>query len=295
MGWGMQMRAAATRLVVISTTLSLFLFMVEFAIGGEPNPDCGMPSDIHDGWRISSPEQLGFDAALLCAMGKGVIDGKLSNVDSIVVVRHGVLVYERYFDYPNHPSFDAIIKHAGNSMAKSVVSLLVGIAMDRSLIKDLDAPIFSYFPEYANLRTPGKDRITLRNLLTMSAGLNSSVAHPILRHDHDPYRHALELSLARDPGISFEYNSSETELIGAILQKVSGKTVDILARENIFVPLGINDIDWYGRLGNGVPTSSSGLSLRPRDWAKIGQLVLNRGAWEGKQLVPASWIAQSTA
>jgi len=295
MGWGMQMRAAAIRLVVISIALSLSLFTVEFAIGGELTPDCGGPSDIHDGWRISSPEQQGFDTALLCAMGNGVIDGKLSNVDSIVVVRHGVLVYERYFDYQNHPTFDATTKHTGNSMAKSVVSLLVGIAMDRGLIRDLDAPIFSYFPEYANLRTQEKDRITLRNLLTMSAGLNASVAHPIAHHDHEPYRHALELNLARAPGISFDYNSSETELIGAVLQKVSGKTVDILARENIFVPLGINDIDWYGRLGNGVPTSSTGLSLRPRDWAKIGQLVLNRGAWEGKQIVPASWIAESTA
>ena len=295
MGRGMQMRAAAIRLVVISTALSLFLFMVEFAIGGEPNPDCGRPSDIHDGWHIGPPEQQGFDAALLCAMGKGVLDGKLSNVDSIVVVRHGVLVYERYFDYPNHPSFDATTRHTGNSMAKSVVSLLVGIAMDRGLIKDLNAPIFSYFPEYANLRTPEKDRITLRNLLTMSGGLNASVAHPIARHDHDPYRSALGPNLARAPGISFEYNSSETELVGAVLQKVSGKTVDILAREKIFVPLGIKDIDWYGRLGNGVPTSSTGLSLRPRDWAKIGQLVLNRGAWEGEQIVSASWIAQSTA
>jgi hypothetical protein len=143
MGWGRQMRAAAIRLVVISIALSLSLFMVEFAIGGELTPDYGRPADIHDGWRTSSPEQQGFDAALLCAMGKGVIDGKLSNVDSIVVVRHGVLVYERYFDYPNHPSFDATTKHTGNSMAKSVVSLLVGIAMDRGLVRDLDAPIFS--------------------------------------------------------------------------------------------------------------------------------------------------------
>lgn len=269
--------------------------MAKFAMGGELNPDCGTPSDIHDGWRISPPEQQGFDAARLCAMGNGVSDGRLPNVDSIVVVRHGVLVYERYFGYPNHPSFDATIKHTGNSMAKSVVSLLVGIAMERGLIKNLDAPIFSYFPEYADLRSPGKDRITLRNLLTMSAGLNAAVAHPIAHHDHDPYRHALELNLARAPGVSFDYNSSETELIGAVLQRVSGKTVDILARENIFVPLGINDVDWYGRLGNGVPASSTGLSLRPRDWAKIGQLVLNRGAWEGTQIVPASWIAQSTA
>ncbi|MBW7967156.1 serine hydrolase [Bradyrhizobium sp. BR 10261] len=269
--------------------------MIAFAIGGEVSPECGRPSDVHDGWRISSPEQQGLDAGMLCAMGKGVVDGKLPNVDSIVVVRHGAVVYERYFNYPNHSSFDATVKHDGNSMTKSVVSLLVGIAMDRGLIDDLDASIFSYFPEYASLRTPAKDRITLRNLLTMSAGLNSTLAHPILHHDRDPYRHALEQSLARAPGVAFEYNGAATELIGAVLQKASGKPVDALARENIFEPLGINDVDWHGRLSNGVPTSSTGLSLRPRDWAKIGQLVLNRGAWQGKQIVPASWIAQSTA
>ena len=253
-------------------TLALSTFTTETAFATAPELDCGGPSDIHDGWVIGSPEQQGLDPALLCAMGKGVMDGKLPNVDSIVIVRHGVLVYERYFVYPNQQFFDATIKHAGNSMTKSVVSLLVGVAIDRGLIKDLDAPIFPYFPEDADLHTPGKDRITLRHLLTMSAGLNST----------------------RAPGISFEYDGRETDLIGTILQKVSGKTVDVLAQENIFAPLGIKDVAWYSRFSDGSPKSSSGLSLRPRDWAKIGQLVLNGGAWEGKQIVPASWIAQST-
>jgi len=140
------------------------------------------------------------------------------------------------------------------------------------LIKDLDAPVVSYFPEDADLRAPDKDRITLRHLLTMSAGLNSD----------------------RAPGVSFAYNDSETELIGAILKKVTGKTVDVLAQENIFAPLGIKDVEWYKSPFNGLPMSSSGLNLRPRDWAKIGQLVLNRGVWEGKQIVPASWVVQST-
>ena len=80
------------------------------------------------------------------------------------------------------------------------------------------------------------------------------------------------MALVSNPSTSFEYNDLGTELIGAILQKVSGKSVDILAQENIFAPLGINDIDWYGRLGNGVPTSSSGLRLSPRDWAKSASL-----------------------
>jgi CubicO group peptidase (beta-lactamase class C family) len=130
----------------------------------EVEAGCGAPRDLQDGWSIEGPQQQGFDPAVLCAMGKGVSDGKLPNVDSIVVVRHGVLVYERYF------SFDATARHNGYSMTKSVTSLLVGIAVDRGLIKDLDAPVFSFFPEDADLRTPEKDRITLRHLLTMTAG-----------------------------------------------------------------------------------------------------------------------------
>ena len=151
-----------------------------------------------------------------------------------------------------------------------------------------------FFHSFPNMpTTPEKVRITLRHLLTMSAGLNASVSGQMLGRDRDSFRHALEPSPVRDPGVSFEYSNVETELIGAILQRVSGKAVDVLAKENNFSPLGIKDVNWW-RLGNGFPMCSSGLSLRPRDWAKIGQLVLNHGAWEGKQIVPASWIAQST-
>jgi len=188
----------------------------------------------------------------------------------------------------------ATIKHAGHSMTKSVVSLLVGIAVDRGQIADLDASVFSYFPEYADLRSPEKDRITLRSLLTMSDGLDSSNFFRGHSLDRDPYRTILGTRLAREPGISFEYNNATTELVGAVLQKVTGKTVDVLAREDIFTPLGIESVDWKPRLGNGYPTANSGLSLRPRDWAKIGQLAMNGGVWDGKQIVSTSWITQST-
>ena len=184
--------------------------------------------------------------------------------NSIVVVRHGALVYERYFSHPSELRYDATTSHVGYSMTKSVVSLLVGIALDRGLIKDVDAGVFSFFPEYADLRTPEKVRITLRHLPTMSAGLNASVSGQMLGRDRDPFRHALEPSPVRDPGVSFEYSNVEIELIRAILQRVSGKAVDVLAKENIFSPLGINDVNWW-RLGNGFPMCSSGLSLRPRD------------------------------
>ncbi|WP_426410106.1 serine hydrolase domain-containing protein [Bradyrhizobium ganzhouense] len=243
------------------------------AFGAEPASGCGIPQEIHDGWAMSSPDKQGLNAALLCAMDEGIRGGKLANVDDIVVIRHGVLVYESYYDYPHQLNYDASTRHNGYSMTKSVVSLLVGIAMDRGLIRDLDAPIVSYLPDYAGLRASDKDRITLRHLLTMSAGLG----------------------FERVPGVSFQYNNAETELIGAILKKVTGKGVDVLAQENIFAPLGIEDAAWYRTPVSGLPTSASGLSLRPRDWAKIGQLVLNHGAWDGRQIIPASWVDQSTA
>jgi CubicO group peptidase (beta-lactamase class C family) len=223
---------------------------------------------------MSSPEKQGLNAALLCAMDDGISRGKLANVDDIVVIRHGVLVYERYYADPQRPLHaDATTRHRGNSMTKSVVSLLVGIEMERGLIKDLDVPAFFYLPANADLRMLDKDPVTLRHLLMMSAGLGSD----------------------RAPGVTFRYSDSETELVGAILKKVTGKTVDVLAQENIFAPLGINDVEWLKSPFNGVAMSSEGLNLRPRDWAKIGQLVLNRGAWEGKQIVPASWVDDSTA
>jgi CubicO group peptidase (beta-lactamase class C family) len=276
------------RLIAVVSATILVSATAAFGVEPAPTSDCGSPSDIQDGWVIGAPERQGLDPTFLCKMGKGIAEGHLPNVDSIVVVRHGVLVFERYFG-----PYDATTSHAGNSMTKSLISLLVGIAVDRGLIGDLDAPVLSFFPEYADLRTPEKDRITLRHLLTMTAGLSAS-ASATLRLDREPYRHALEKNLSGDPGISFEYSNIETELIGAILHKVSGKTVDVLATEEIFGPLGIKDFRWYGRLGNDLPMCSSGLSLRPRDWAKIGQLVLNHGAWDGKQIVSASWIAQST-
>ncbi|WP_284423920.1 MULTISPECIES: serine hydrolase [unclassified Bradyrhizobium] len=228
-------------------------------------------------------------------MGEGVAAGQLSEVDSIVVVRHGALVYERYFNRPHAISYDAATRHVGNSMTKSVVSLLLGIAVDRGLIGDLDTPALSFFPEFAELRTPDKARITLRHLLTMTAGLNSSMSPQLLSRDRDPDRHAFEKALAREPGAAFEYSSLDSEIIGAILEKATGKPLDMFAMDELFRPLGITDVDWYGRLGNQRAMSSTGLSLRPRDWAKIGQLVLNQGAWDGKQLVSSSWIAQSTS
>jgi CubicO group peptidase (beta-lactamase class C family) len=198
---------------------------------------------------------------------------------------------------------DATTKHGIRSISKSVTSLLVGIALDLGLLTDLDAPVFSFFPEYDDLRTPEKDRMTLRHLLTMSSGLawnETSVAYTnpsntywqmgiAPRADH----FVLAQPLATPPGTVFNYNTGGVDLLGVILRKVSGKRLEEFAKETLFDPLGIEDWEWEGSSGFN-PAAASGLRLRPRDLAKIGQLVLERGKWHGRQIVSSSWIEDST-
>ena len=245
-------------------------------------------------------------AAPLASMDERLATTPGANVHAIVVARDGVLVHERYYagedqvgrEPPARVAFDATTRHNVNSATKSVVSLLVGIALDRGWITGLDVPVFSFFPEYADLRTPEKDRITLRHLLTMSGGLEwheflppfDSVTE--MRRAVDPYRYVLERPVVAPAGRTFNYNSGSTALLGLILKKTSGKPIDLLAEAELFGRLAIDDVEWQ-RMPQGDPSAGGGLRLRPRDAAKIGQLVLNKGAWNGSQVVSAPWVSQS--
>jgi CubicO group peptidase (beta-lactamase class C family) len=245
-------------------------------------------------------------------MVKWLDDWKQSNIHAVLVVRHGTLVFEHYFSGADEHwgrsvgevAFGPEIKHDERSVTKSIVALVLGIAIDRGLIKSLDEPVLSFFPDYADLRTPEKDRITLRDLVTMSGGLEwheddtpyTSEANSENRMDNaaDPYRYALQQSVVAPSGQLWNYNSGSTEVIGAVLKKATGKSVDELAGTLLFAPLGITDVEWP-RNARGDPIAAGALRLRPRDLAKIGQLVLQHGAWNGTQVVPASWIEAATS
>jgi CubicO group peptidase (beta-lactamase class C family) len=247
-----------------------------------------------------------MSSAPLASMDERLATTRGANVHAIIVARDGVLVHERYCagqdqvarEPPARITFNATAKHNLNSATKSVVSLLVGIALDRGWITGVETAVFSYFPEYADLRAPEKDRITLRHLLTMSDGLEwhefvppfDSVTE--MRRSIDPYRYILERRVAVPAGRAFNYNSGSTALLGLILRKTSGKPIDELAKAELFGHLGIEDTQWQ-RMPQGDPSAGGGLRLRPRDAAKIGQLVLNKGSWRGSQIVPAAWISES--
>jgi CubicO group peptidase (beta-lactamase class C family) len=276
-----------------------------------PAPACGTPVASDVGWAIASPESVGIDGASLCGIAARLKAGD-ADVHAVVVARYGKLVFEQYFrgydepwDAPNgQHDFDATTRHDMRSASKSVVSLLVGIAIERRLIAGVDEPVVKFFPEWAALKTPGWDNLTLRHLLTMSSGIewdenrawtDPANDEPHLGYEADPIGYVLAKPIAAPPDTIWNYNGGGTDLLGNILERVSGKSLPDFAREALFQPLGITDWEWKTYPKNGKISAAAGLRLRPRDAAKIGQLVLDRGIWNGRQLVPATWIAQSIA
>jgi CubicO group peptidase (beta-lactamase class C family) len=275
---------------------------------GQRNLACGSPTSIGDGWPTAAPESVGLDGARLCGIAAR-LQATNANVHAVVIVRRGKLVFEQYFPGYDEPwgmggarhDFDATTKHDMRSASKSVVSLLVGIAIDRELIKSADEPVVKFFPDYSALKTAGWDNITLRHLLTMSSGIqwdenrawkDPQNDEPHLGNEADPFRYVLSKPIAAPPDTVWNYNGGGTELLGSIIERLSGKSLDAFAREALFTPLGISDWEWM-KYRNEHTAAAAGLRLRPRDAAKIGQLVLNKGEWAGRRIVSAKWIEQS--
>src|SRR5439155_26379172 len=200
------------------------------------------------------------------------------------------LVFERYFGGPDEVPglffgtrvknvvFNADTLHDVKSVSKIVASLAIGIAIDRGLIRSVNEPIFSFFSECADLRSPEKNRIQLVHVLTMTMGLDWVEATPATGENNDesrmhraadPSRYVLGLASTSPPGHEFFYNTGALTLASAIVHKATGRPLDVFARDVLFEPLGIADVEWTRVKGD--TDAGGGLRLRPRDMAKIGQ------------------------
>jgi CubicO group peptidase (beta-lactamase class C family) len=279
-------------------------------------PDgCGIPFARDDGWPVASVNEDNLiDRAALCRMADRLASSA-ANVHSVLVARGGKLVFERYFtgsdEIPGrfygrrvaNIAFDADTLHDMKSVSKSVASLAVGIAIDRGLIRSVNEPILSFFPELSDMRSPERDRIQLFHALTMSMGLAWEEATPATGDDNndearmnrsrDACRYVLGLATTAPAGQEFFYNTGALALVSAIVRKATGRPLDEFAREALFEPLGISAVAWERRKGD--TDAGGGLRLRPRDMAKIGQLVLAGGRWNDRQIVSREWIETSTA
>src|SRR6266700_5612532 len=273
-------------------------------------PDgCGFPVARDDGWPVASVnEDKLIDRDALCRMADRLVASS-ANVHAVLVARGGKLVFERYFKGSDEingrrvesVTFDADTLHNIKSVSKSVASLALGIAIDRGLIRSVNEPIFSFFPELSDLRSPEKERILLLHALTMSMGLKWVEATPATGDDNndearmhmapDPCRYVLGLAATAPAGREFFYNTGALTLVSAIIRKATGRPLDEFARANLFEPLGITGAEWSRVKGD--TDAGGGLRLRPRDMAKIGQLVLAGGRWNDRQVVSKAWIDAS--
>ena len=272
--------------------------------------NCGTPVSNGDGWTLARPESVGMDSGQLCTLDKFIAQWKDANIHAVVVARAGKLVMERYYTGADERLGDPIgtiayapdVKHDLRSISKSVTSLLVGIALRQGKFPDLDSPVIDQFPKYASLRNADNERITFRHLLTMSSGLKWDESTPYsnpansesqMNMAADPVRFVLEQPVIAPPGSVYNYNGGNTTLLGAVLTKVTGQRLDDYARANLFAPLGITDFEWITLPSTGQPVATAGLRLRPRDSAKLGQLMIADGVWNDTQVLPAGWTGSS--
>ena len=272
---------------------------------------CGAPGDQHDGWETAAPATVGIDPGMLCRLALRFGEWKDADLHAILIARHDKLIFEQYYTGSDQSwgkpagivTFGPAASHDLRSITKSVVALLLGIGIEKGWVHDIDQPILSLLPSYSDLRTPEKDRITVRDVLTMSAGLawNEDLPYgdPLnsetqLDSASDPCRFVLEQPVANPSGSVWTYSGGSAALIACVLRKTTRHSIDELARVHLFEPLGISSVEWARYPLTGEPVAASGLRLLPRDTLKFGQLVLNRGNWHGNQVVPATWIDAAT-
>jgi CubicO group peptidase (beta-lactamase class C family) len=248
--------------------------------------------------RRATPEEQGMDSAQLARM-LAFIDREEAQIDSILIVRNGRLVMEAYY-YPQGPE----TRHRIFSVTKSVISALVGIAIDDGALASVDARVLDFFPDRTLQNDgPRKQAWTLEDFLRMRTGMEwPEFAVPYgrnnvlgqMRRSDDWVQFVLDRRVYTEPGTRFTYNTGAAHVIAAVLTAAIDRDLLAYAREKLFAPLEIAPGPWNADPG-GVRYGGSGLELRPRDMAKFGQLYLQGGVWEGRQIVPAEWVAASVA
>jgi CubicO group peptidase (beta-lactamase class C family) len=249
-------------------------------------------------WQTSTPEEQGMSSA---AVAKLLDFGATLSFDSLLIARHGRIVLDAYYGQRA-----ADLPHVMNSATKAVIGTLAAIAYKDGLLNSLNHPALEFFPERSValdlLGGPGvahlDDRwkgITIQSLLDMTSGIDwretngRSDTFTEMERSPDWIRFILDRPMSATPGDTFNYNSGNTHLVSAIITKLTGMSAWDYAKTRLFGPLGIRTSYWRHD-PQGVTTGGNGLSMLPRDMAKIGYLYLRNGEWEDKRLLPPDWI-----
>lgn len=248
-----------------------------------------------EGWQSSTPEQQGMDSEQLAEALDFLQEQDDFNIHSLLIIRNGYIVTDAYFE-----PFTQGSVHDTASVTKSFTATLVGIAIDEGYIESVQQPVLDFFPErtVANVDA-NKEAMTVEDLLTMRSGfecINQPTEVTLFQMMESPdwIQFTLDLPMAEEPGTRFVYCSSNVHLLSTIIRETTGMGALSFAQEHLFEPLGISDVGW--------PSDPEGnnhgwgdLRMTPQDMAKLGHLYLNKGRWDGKQILSSGWVTAATS
>jgi CubicO group peptidase (beta-lactamase class C family) len=241
-------------------------------------------------WPVSTPENEGMDSATLARLIETIGGYKQ---DSFMVVRHGKIVADAYY-----APYVAGISHDLRSVTKSVVGTLTAIQLQKGDLASVDQPVIDLFSDKQIQNVDERKKaITIQNMLDMTSGIAwvekaYTPDETIIRMYQSPDRVAFVLNqpMAEVPGKTFNYNGGNPYLLSALINKKSGQNALDFAKKQLFEPLGITSARWGSVDAQGVTDGEAGLFLSPHDMARFGYLYLRNGMWEGKQIIPSSWV-----
>ncbi|HEU5262825.1 MAG TPA: serine hydrolase [Gemmatimonadales bacterium] len=264
------------------------------------------PMLLDDGWLVAAPEEVGLSRARLETFVRAIIDMPIDSVSSmeihaVLIVRHGKLVLEEYFhgEHRDKP-------HDTRSAAKSLTATLLGAAIHAGVPLSAGSPVYQVMngDRFPNGLEPRKRALTLEHLLTMSSGLDCDDADPrspghedrVAEQTEEPdwWKLTLGLRMIRQPGERAVYCSVNPNLIGGVMQKAAGRPLPELFHELIAGPLGIRRY-WMNLTPTGDAYMGGGVRFLPRDFMKLGQLMVNGGTWGGRRVVSEQWAKRATS
>ena len=271
------------------------------------------PEIIDDGWETDHLDNVGLDKQNFDQLMIDIHDHPEVEIHSMLIIKNGKLVFEEYFpgydfNYNSHNfhgtyiDFDRDTPHNTHSATKSIVSTLIGIAIEQGFITSVDDSLFSYFEPYSYLMNEENGKIIIEHLLTMTSGFewNEWDVPPgdpnydtyLFNTAPDPIEYILSKPIITEPGTSFYYNGAGVDLLGELITRSTGIRVDHFSGQYLFGPLGIANYEWQS-LPSGLICAHGDIYLTPRSMAKYGYLLLNDGEWNGNQIVSEDWVNRS--
>lgn len=238
--------------------------------------------------KRSTPEKEGVSSAGILQFIDSVSAGR-NEMHSFMLLRHGKVVAEGWWN-PYAPD----LKHTMYSCSKSFTATAIGFAVQEKRLKP-DDKVISFFPDdLPSTVSDNHAKLTVKDVLIMSDGQEPDPTGKVIRNDSNWVKGFFATPILYEPGSVFLYNSLGTYMLSAIIQKVTGQKLIDYLKPRLFDPLGITGIDWEEDT-RGINTGGWGLRLKTEDMAKFAQLFLQKGNWNGKQLLPASWIEEAGA